>query len=173
MTQHVPVTVHINYHPEKEARMDSVARYYHKKELGALDRWNGGEGQRSGGCRGKVGVMSNEMPTLSQSDLKSHTLASNIVRAGEEWTWAGEGPLKFLPSGKLEAPASWGEGASWGTVPSPWRKDSLHIKRPGKGTYLLMFLSEKWSFVAVRCENEEVTYGALARADVPEKRLVF
>ncbi len=54
MQQHVPVTVHINYHPEKEARMDSVSRYYHQKEMRALDRWNGGEGQRSASCRGKV-----------------------------------------------------------------------------------------------------------------------
>ena len=85
--------------------------------------------------------------------------------------WGGEGPFHFRADGAFEGP--WGAGATWGTVPSPWRKDSLHVKRPGKGTYLLMFLSEKWSFVAVRCEDEEVSYGALQRSDVPEKRLVF
>ena len=53
---HLPVTVHINYHPEKEARMDSVARFYHGHESKAstLDRWNNGEGARTGTCRGKV-----------------------------------------------------------------------------------------------------------------------
>ena len=78
--------------------------------------------------------------------------------------------MRFHASGKLETP--WGEG-SWGTVPSPWRKDSLHAVLPDGKTYLLLFLSEKWSFVAVRCEDEQVSYGAIEREEVPEKRLVF
>ena len=168
---HVPVTVHINYHPEKEARMDSVSRYYHRHDRTALDKWNGGEGMRSGSCRGKVGVHQNEMPRLQPGELQTHTLVKSIVQADEAWMWGGEGPFRFSRSGKLEAP--WGDGASWGTVPSPWRKDSLHVKRPGNGTYLLMFLSEKWAFVALRCEDEQVSYGALQRSDVPNARLVF
>ena len=96
-------------------------------------------------------------------------LATNIVKAGEAWTWAERGPVRFQSDGKFSSP--WGEG-SWGTVPSPWRKDSLHVVLDGK-TYLLMFLSEKWAFVAVRCEDEQVSYGRLQRPDVPQKRLVF
>ena len=53
-----------------------------------------------------------------------------------------------------------------------WRKDSLHIVLGGE-TYLLMFLSEKWAFVAVRGADEVVSYGRLRREDVPNKRLVF
>ena len=124
---------------------------------------------RTGGCRGKVGVSMNEMPSLSPGTLISHTLAANVVKADEVWTWSGQGPMRFESSGKLTSP--YGEG-SWGTVPSPWRKDSLHIILDGR-TYLLMFLSEKWAFVAVRCDDEQVTYGQLQRADVPLKRLVF
>ena len=51
-------------------------------------------------------------------------------------------------------------------MPSPWRKDSLHVKMGGS-TYLLMFLSEKWVFVALRCEDEQVTYGRLDVDAVP------
>ena len=168
---YVPVTVHINYHPEKEARMDSVARYYHKhEERGAtLDRWNNGEGQRTGTCRGKVGVSSASMPAFSSSELTSHKLAGNIVKADESWLWDGQGPVRFESSGALTSP--FGAG-TWGTVPSPWRKDSLHIVLGGQ-TYLLMFLSEKWAFVAVRCSDERVSYGRLQRDDVPQQRLVF
>lgn len=43
----------------------------------------------------------------------------------------------------------------------------------GNSTYLLMFLSEKWSFVAVRCEDEQVSYGRLDVDVIPEKRLVW
>jgi hypothetical protein len=167
---HRPVTVHINYHPEKELRMDSVNRFYHHGDLKALDKWNGGEGMRSGGCRGKVGVATNSFSQLSDSERQRHVLASNIVRHAEPWAWRGAHPVTFEPSGALRTP--WGEG-TWGTVPSPWRKDSLHVHLPANGTFLLMFLSEKWSFVALRCEDEEVSYGALQRLDVPSQRLVF
>ena len=78
-------------------------------------------------------------------------------------------PVRFAAGGVLRSP--WGQG-SWGTVPSPWRKDSVHVVLGGE-TYLLMFLSEKWSFVAVRCRDEQVSYGRLQRPDVPSKRLVF
>ena len=167
--RHRPVSVHINYHPEKEARMRSVSRFYHEHDATALDRWNGGEGLRTGTCRGKVGVQLPTMPALTSSTLTSHILAANVVKADEAWTWDGLGPMRFESSGRLTSP--WGEG-TWGTVPSPWRKDSLHVKLGGR-TYLLMFLSEKWAFVAVRCEDEAVSYGRLERSDVPTKRLVF
>ena len=154
--------------------MDSVARYYHTGEKSALDRWNGGEGQRSGSCVGKVGVHSTSFSKVGSTEVNGgHKLAANLVKADEEWIWGGEGPFKFLPDGTLGSSPPWG-GATWGTVPSPWRKDTVHVTFPGnRGTHLLMFLSEKWSFVAVRCDNEKVTYGAVTRSEVPEKRLVF
>lgn len=34
-------------------------------------------------------------------------------------------------------------------------QDSLHVRLGGE-SYLLMFLSEKWAFVAVRCADEQV-----------------
>ena len=78
----------------------------------------------------------------------------------------------FAANGTLHTD-EWGDG-TWGVVPGPWRKDSLHAKLHNE-TYLLMFLSEKWSFVALRCSDEQVTYGRLGRqADpIPEQRLVW
>ena len=55
--RHLPVTCHVNYHPEKEARMRSISQFYLQGRREALDPWNGGEGQRPsrrGSCRGKV-----------------------------------------------------------------------------------------------------------------------
>ena len=36
-----------------------------------------------------------------------------------------------------------------------------------------MFLSEKWAFVALRCSDEQVTFGRVQGASVPQGRLVF
>jgi len=54
---HLPVSIHINYHPEKEQRMRSVVAYYFEGQRDALDGWNGGEGQNTSSCAGKVGYL--------------------------------------------------------------------------------------------------------------------
>ena len=46
----------------------------------------------------------------------------------------------------------------------------LRIGRPQK---LGSDLSTQWSFVAVRCDDEEVSYGRLDVDQVPRQRLVF
>ena len=52
------------------------------------------------------------------------------------------------------------------------KENTLHIKLDGEA-YLLMFLSEKWAFVALRCSDEQVTFGRVQGASVPQGRLVF
>ena len=159
--------------------MAASIAFYTGQDPAALAAWNGGEGRNTRSCIGKVGVTTNTMPLLTPEKLKAHTLARNLVEAGGVWTWgdnhsALRGAVRFLPSGALQSP--WGAG-TWGGVPSEWRKDSLHVILPGNvttaETYLLMFLSEKWSFVAVRCSDEQVTYGRLQADPIPEKRLVW
>lgn len=159
--------------------MAATIAFYKRGDPLALRAWNGGEGANTGGCIGKVGVYTNEMPTLTPERLQAHTLARNINRTARPWAWGANhsalrGPIWFRGSGALESP--WGEG-SWGSVPSPWRNDSLHVHlRSFNQTYLLMFLSEKWSFVAVRCSDEHVSYGRLMvedESEIPEKRLVW
>ena len=47
--RYTPVSIHINYHPEKPDRMKDVHRFYYEKydtpEKG-IWRWNGGEGTK-------------------------------------------------------------------------------------------------------------------------------
>ena len=121
-----------------------------------------------------MGVPTDEMPVLTPGGLANHTLARNVLAVGTPWRWGAShwelhGPVAFHGNGTLTSP--WGVG-SWGAVPGPWRKDSLHVQLRN-ATYLLMFLSEKWAFVAVRCSDERVSYGRLDADPIPEKRLVW
>uniref|UniRef100_A0A0D3IKE5 Nucleotide-diphospho-sugar transferase domain-containing protein n=1 Tax=Emiliania huxleyi (strain CCMP1516) TaxID=280463 RepID=A0A0D3IKE5_EMIH1 len=169
-SRHVPVSCHVNYHPEKEARMVSIKAFYHGGDDAALKPWNGGEGRNTGGCSGKVGVNTDRMPPLGDKGYKDFKLGDSLLAANEEWSWSGEGGgVHFRAGGALSSP--WGEG-TWGPVPSPWRKDSVYVALGGQ-TYLLMFLSEKWAFTAVRCSDEEVSFGQLKRRDTPQRRLVW
>ena len=190
-SDHLPVSIHINYHPEKEQRMRSVVAYYFEAQRGALDAWNGGEGQNTSSCVGKVGYLATNPPLvpLTAAEVaagRSSVLADNVVRHGGAWAWdraasvawrplpppPGAGPWYFRAGGVFEAAEGNGTGGTWGVVPSQWRKDSLHVHVYGE-TYLLMFLSEKWAFVADRCADEAISYGRLAHGRVPEKRLVW
>jgi len=185
---HLPVSIHINYHPEKEQRMRSVVAYYFDAQRNALDAWNGGEGQNTSSCVGKVGYLETDpaLVPLTAAEVaagRSSLLADNVIKHGGAWAWEraasvawrplppppGVGPWYFRAGGVFEGEAANG---TWGVVPSQWRKDSLHVQLRGE-TYLLMFLSEKWSFVADRCADEAISYGRLAQGAVPENRLVW
>jgi len=191
---HVPTMAHMNYHPEKEQRMAATLRFYREKDRSALREWNGGEGRNTGGCQHKVGVPTQEMPPLDDATATNHTLISNLLASHTTWRWGSShselrAPITFAPNGTVGTP--WGEG-TWGAVPGPWRKDAVHVRllehglrdgaghglRDGAGhgihqTYILMFLSEKWAFVGVRCSDERVSYGRVAADPIPEKRLVW
>lgn len=194
--RHTPTMAHMNYHPEKEPRMQATIALYRDHDLKALSAWNGGEGRRTGTCRHKVGVPSDAGGApLSAADVSNHTLTRSLLSAARPWRWGShrqtfatigaapipipaaaegdggmhmEGPVWFRASGVLESP--WMNG-TWGTVAGPWRRDSVHVHL-GNETYLLMFLSEKWRFVGVRCHDEYVSYGRVEGA-VPERRLVW
>ena len=117
-------------------------------------------------------------------DPEPHPLPDG--RHGGAWSWEraasvawrplppppGAGPWFFRAGGVFEAAGGNGTNGTWGVVPSEWRKDSLHVHVHG-ATYLLMFLSEKWAFVADRCADEAISYGRLAQGPVPEQRLVW
>ena len=166
---------HMNYHPEKDPRMEATIAFYNKHDRSALSKWNGGEGRNTNSCIGKVGVNTNVMPRLTATSR--HSLSRNLIASGGSWGWGPDpsrlqGPCWFRADGQFESP--WRNG-SWGPVPSPWRNDSVHVilgDPPQIETYLLMFLSEKWAFVAVRCADERVSYGRL-QGPIPEKRLVW
>lgn len=178
--RHLPTMAHMNYHPEKEPRMQATIAFYRDGNRAALQAWNGGEGRRTSTCKHKVGVPDeNGGPPLTPSTLVNHTLARNIVQTARPWRWGTRhgngllhGPVHFQQDGTLLSP--WGVG-SWGAVAGPWRRDALHVDLANH-TYIIMFLSEKWSFVAVRCDDEAVSYGRVGVDDaeeLPKGRLVW
>ena len=64
------------------SRAYSTSQFYLQGRREGLDPWNGGEGQRPnrrGSCRGKVGVMVDEMPPLSDTDKSGHTLVRSML----------------------------------------------------------------------------------------------
>ena len=101
---HTPVTAHVNYHPEKEARMVSIIQFYFHGDGNALNRWNGGEGQRTGGCRGKVGVATNDMPPLT-ADAR----ARRRRRVGTQGGWT-------RGAGRCASTAASPGAGTWGAV---------------------------------------------------------
>ena len=56
--------------------MVSVNQLYHEGRRNALDGWNGGEGRREAGCRGKVGLMTNSMPPPWKPPRNGHVTAT-------------------------------------------------------------------------------------------------
>jgi len=102
--------------------MLSIKAFYLSKDDRALGRWNGGEGLNTGGCSGKVGVMTDKMPVL---DASSHRLSASLLAADLDWSWGGGGGgMRFRADGTVRTPR--GDG-TWGAVPSQWRKDSVHV----------------------------------------------
>ena len=118
---HRPVSIHINYHPEKLPRMEDVFEYYYgvdpEADLGAgrglptkrstqggLYAWHWGVGLKAGkACR----------EATRQRGGGTSALADKLRRAGGEATWSGIKGLKFRDGGVLETP--WGAG-SWGRM---------------------------------------------------------
>ena len=74
----------MNYHPEKEARMQATIAFYRDKDASALRAWNGGEGRNTGGCEHKVGIPTSAMPRLTPS----RALASMPGRVSKEVLFA-------------------------------------------------------------------------------------
>lgn len=171
---HVPVSAHVNYHPEKEARMQSINEYYHKHQLAALDVWNDGEGKRdtsgTGRCAGKVGMSPVDAPhRLLPGEASGRRLATSVAGSGP-WRWDGVNGLRFGADGSLtlSAPVAGGTATQgeWGLVDNQWRKtDTLWVLLDGR-QHLFVFIRHNWSFVAIRCDDEHVSYGQL-EGDIP------
>ena len=145
--------------------------FYNQGDRAALAAWND-EGQNTSNCKGWLECTRTKCrPSRLAHSRPTSLLATSIT--GMPWMWGNhghlQGPVHFREDGHLDTP--WGVG-SWGEVPSVWRNDSLHAIVDNE-TYLIMFLSEKWAFVAVRCSDEQVSYGRLLANPIPERRLVW
>ena len=124
LARHRPVSLHINYHPEKLPRMEDAFARYHgaapdvdlgnglgqptkRAAQGGIHAWHWGVGLKAGKwCR--------EAPRVRGAP--GSTLGGRLVAAGGRATWSGISGLHFHAGGALDTP--WGSG-SWGTLKKP------------------------------------------------------
>ena len=116
---YTPLSIHINYHPEKPDRMKDVHRFYYDKydipEKG-IWRWNGGEGTKLLPEGKRINL--NARPDPADADVAR-------VR-GKKLEWGGcSGCLTLEPDGTLAT--SWGKGR-WGKTSTASYKDVIFAK---------------------------------------------
>ena len=116
---YTPLSLHINYHPEKPDRMKDVHRFYYDKydipEKG-IWRWNGGEGTKLLTECKRINL--NARPDPADADVAR-------VR-GKKLEWGGcSGCLTLEPDGTLAT--SWGKGR-WGKTSTASYKDVIFAK---------------------------------------------
>jgi hypothetical protein len=159
MARHRPVSVHINYHPEKLPRMEDVFQKYHglgddvdlgaglgrptkRHAQGGLYAWHWGVGLKAGkSCREAARV---------RGDDGASALASKVTRSGGVATWSGMKGLTFGGRGSLTTP--WGSG-SWGRL----RDDPEKLFADFIGQQHVMSLHrDGWpKMVSMRCADFE------------------
>jgi len=142
-----PVSVHVNYHPEKPQRMVDLHAFYYDKELKGIHKWNGGEGS-------KLGSECKAIPKNTRPSSSAPVVAA-VLRTGKV-EWGGIKYITFAPDGSLETP--WGPGR-WGDASTPARPDTLFADFIGQ-THLLSFRAER--FTSVRCSDGDEVSGQLA-----------
>jgi len=110
-----PVSVHVNYHPEKPQRMVSIIAQYITGQRDAIGKWHWGEGMKPDGCtaRPKAGEQQGLMLASKLAQRINARVAELAGRGGGGRWSAIQG---FIPraGGVLQTP--WGEG-TWGVVP--------------------------------------------------------
>jgi len=145
---YTPLSIHINYHPEKPDRMKDVHRFYYEKydtpDKG-IWRWNGGEGTKL-------------LTECRKIDLKARPDASDadVARVrGKKLEWGGcSGCLSLEPDGTLTT--SWGKGR-WGKTSTASFKDVIFAKFVD--VVHLLKLDESGAFLSTRCSDGEELRG--------------
>jgi hypothetical protein len=149
-----PLSVHVNYHPEKPQRMVDLHAWYYGNDRArgakaGIFKWNGGEGSRlESECKAlaKPGAPPTTKPHIQQ-----------IVLAGKA-SWGGIKWIEFGADGTLTTP--WGTG-TWGDASSPQRPSTIFARFIGQ-THLLAFNGANYE--STRCSDGENVKGALATA---------
>lgn len=149
-----PVSVHVNYHPEKPNRMVDLHAWYYlgddqRGEKAGIWKWNGGEGSRlMAECKAAVrpGAPSSSKPLIQQ-----------ILLAGKA-EWGGIKWIEFGADGSLKTP--WGNG-KWGDASSAKRPNTVYADFIGQ-LHMLTFTGS--SYESMRCSDGETIKGSLAAA---------
>eukprot|EP00239_Pterosperma_sp_CCMP1384_P006753 CAMPEP_0197851992 /NCGR_PEP_ID=MMETSP1438-20131217/19411_1 /TAXON_ID=1461541 /ORGANISM="Pterosperma sp., Strain CCMP1384" /LENGTH=202 /DNA_ID=CAMNT_0043465821 /DNA_START=46 /DNA_END=654 /DNA_ORIENTATION=- len=101
-----PVSVHVNYHPEKPQRMVDIHAQYHDGVPNAIGKWNWGEGM-------KIAKECNDRYSESESRSKAASSPLGKKMMARAGLWGSGGSVRFLENGKLDTP--WGPG-KWGAL---------------------------------------------------------
>ena len=157
-----PVSIHVNYHPEKLPRMQDIFARYHgigpdlgagvghdttRASQGGMLVWHYGVGLKSGRpC--------SEAPRMAAGQgLDGSALARRVTGLGA--SWAGIKGLHFGAGGRLTTP--WG-GGQWGRLrdPFPPDNDTLFVDFMGQQHLLTLPTEAAWPALAsVRCGDSE------------------
>lgn len=144
-----PLSIHVNYHPEKLQRMVDLHAFYHLHEPTGIHRWNSGDGSKLSKECAKI---------LKDAPLRRGSpLVDKVVGAGKA-EWGGIEWIKFNTDGSLSTP--WGAGR-WGDATTPKRPNTIFASFIGQ-MHLLRFAGD--TFVSTRCNDGEVVRGQLASA---------
>ena len=101
-----PVSVHVNYHPEKPQRMVDLHAYYHGNDMSKGDKagiwkWNGGEGSRlQAECKA---AMKSGPPPTSKPHIQQVLLAKKAEWGGIKWVEFGSDGSLSTPWGKVRS----------------------------------------------------------------------
>jgi hypothetical protein len=149
-----PLSVHVNYHPEKPQRMVDLHAYYYggddkKGAKAGIWKWNGGEGSRlQSECKA---AMRGGRPPAEKPLVQQVLLAGKADWGGIKW-------VEFGRDGSLTTP--WGKG-KWGDASSAATPNRLFAEFIGQ-VHMLTFSGT--SFESKRCSDGEVVKGSLAQA---------
>ena len=149
-----PLSMHVNYHPEKPNRMVDLHAWYHggdavKGMKAGIWKWNGGEGSRLlAECKAAVHP---GPPSTSKPLLQQVLLAAKAEWGGIKW-------IEFGADGSLKTP--WGAG-KWGDASTAARPNAIFAEFIGQ-LHILTFTGS--SFESMRCSDGETVKGALASA---------
>jgi hypothetical protein len=149
-----PLSMHVNYHPEKPQRMVDLHAFYYlhddqKGSRAGIWKWNGGEGSRlQSECRA---AMHRGQPPESKPLVQRILLARKAMWGGIKW-------IEFDRSGHLKTP--WGEG-TWGDASDDSHPNRIFAEFISVA-HLLTFSGDEYE--SVRCSDGEAVKGRLAGA---------
>jgi len=146
---HRPVSVHTNYHPEKQQRMQSIFDHYHKAgggggggggDVAALRRWSGTQGMRQDACVGptrpsphdEMVEMSSRGPWLFHN-VPPRTPAQLLAAADAAGRAAPFVGVRFLAGGKVALEAAAVDVRAAAAAPTSVRARAAAVPAPPAG----------------------------------------
>jgi len=147
-----PLSLHINYHPEKLQRMQDVFAFYFEGRESGIWRWNGGEGS-------KLMTECKKINQKASPDANKPHIARILQSGVIDWGTCLK-CIKPKPGGVLGTPwepGRWGEAGAVSVYPG--FRETIFATLGG-ATHLLRF-NESGEFLSTRCSDGELLQGRL------------